>query len=425
MQSGRKKSRDLVVSSLLGLGLSVLPGCGLSAFVKTEPDHVFSTPTPMAIERQAAAEASARAPLASYPDQASMTAGPEAMETPIQQVAWRPASLPATHAPAPRLNAALLPAMETVAASPLADVYPDEYLFDGGDREDTALIGSVAHSGLETEDTVAAWVSSSGQKKKTVANRVAVYAPRFGSVRRLEGLYADTQVHSAVGARDSSSVARLKTGTGLNEHVARTALVGLEFRNRTDGMMAAASSVGSNGRIRLEGATKVDQGIEGRNSSRTSSFVRQDGFVLAEGIRNAGVWSDGRFPMVSAATDSVSQLRDVQKLQQSVGLEDKNLEGVLKLVKLADVGDAQQGEIVQFTIRFENTGDTELRNVVIVDNLTPRLEYVDGSAEIEGDIDGFVTAEPNGEGSVVLKFQISGALPGHAHGEITFEALVR
>jgi hypothetical protein len=34
--------------------------------------------------------------------------------------------------------------METTAPSPLADMYPDEYLFDGGDRSQTAGLHSGA-----------------------------------------------------------------------------------------------------------------------------------------------------------------------------------------------------------------------------------------------------------------------------------------
>jgi hypothetical protein len=60
--------------------------------------------------------------------------------------------------------------------------------------------------------------------------------------------------------------------------------------------------------------------------------------------------------------------------------------------------------------------------VQIVDNLTPRLQYVPDSGSLK---DGTVTVGPNGEGSQILTFTLNQPLKGHASGTITFEAKVR
>ena len=66
-----------------------------------------------------------------------------------------------------------------------------------------------------------------------------------------------------------------------------------------------------------------------------------------------------------------------------------------------------------------------LSDIRIVDNLTPRLAYVEGSASIDEKHPGSVTIDPNGEGSSVLTFTLDDALEAHGTGTITFEATVR
>jgi len=61
--------------------------------------------------------------------------------------------------------------------------------------------------------------------------------------------------------------------------------------------------------------------------------------------------------------------------------------------------------------------------VVIVDNLTPRLEYVDDSATC--DLNGHLVTEDNGEGSLVLKWELDEPLAGRTGGVVTFQARVR
>ncbi len=53
----------------------------------------------------------------------------------------------------------------------------------------------------------------------------------------------------------------------------------------------------------------------------------------------------------------------------------------LRVIKVASTPVARPGDIVDFTIRFDNVGDRTIGNVTIIDNLTPRLEYVPDSAQ--------------------------------------------
>jgi len=90
---------------------------------------------------------------------------------------------------------------------------------------------------------------------------------------------------------------------------------------------------------------------------------------------------------------------------------------------MADRQMAQPGDVVTFTIRFDNIGDLAVHDVVIVDNLTPRLEYVEDSAT--SDRDGRLVEEDNGEGSLVLRWELDDALAGRTGGVVTFKARVR
>ncbi len=62
---------------------------------------------------------------------------------------------------------------------------PQEYLFDGGDRGPTVrLRKDDSLSGLDTEDTVIQYETADGKSDVVSGCRVAIYAPRFASVRK-------------------------------------------------------------------------------------------------------------------------------------------------------------------------------------------------------------------------------------------------
>jgi uncharacterized repeat protein (TIGR01451 family) len=119
------------------------------------------------------------------------------------------------------------------------------------------------------------------------------------------------------------------------------------------------------------------------------------------------------------------------------GVETKHKRiGQLKLLKLGDHETARSDDVIRFTLRFDNVGQRPLTAVRIIDNLSPRLEYVEDSAtlgfsdeteetpaaEARG---GRITVDDNEQGSVVLVFELDEPLPGGVGGVITFQARVR
>lgn len=315
--------------------------------------------------------------------------------------------------------------METIAASPDADLYADEYIFDGGDRALSAAMHT-NRSGLDTEDTVAAFADHTGELRTTASNKVAVYAPRFGSIRTVTGLVADTKVDKAAGAKDNLAAGNLKTGKAAQENVHDTVLYELEKRDRLDGMKASTPPMQARRTENAGQNRKVDEGHEGRAYSSPGAFNRHDSFVLAQQMQNASAWTRDQFPVITAVTTNASEITANFKVQQTIGVKDeRETRGNVHIVKLADRELAQSGDTITFTIRFQNTGDFDVYEVAIVDNLTPRLDYTGGSARIDDNHPGEVTVEPNGEGSSILTFRLDNPLKGHESGTITFEATVR
>lgn len=475
MSSVKSRTVRLMLPGLAGVSLMLSSGCGVIPISHREPDHVFSSAIPQEPEVQ---PSTGSGPVtAHYPDTLSyntmpdptdgvirMTVKPRLIDGNIDNSAIYPASdsdadavaarkqtvnqiqlasfqtnesdaAKSEHGPhfipaEPRLpfNPREVPSncMETIAASPLADMFPDEYVFDGGDRNAPAGYVDGQRSGFDTEDTVAKFKDHTGDARTSPSNRVAVYAPRFGSVRTVTSLLADTKVDKAVGARDAQAVGNIRTGNAAQENVHGTVLSGLESRNRVDGMSAASPPMQARRTDSVEQNRKVDEGHEGRHYSSSGSMQRTEGFVLQQHIQNAIAWTRDDYPVLTASTLSASKIKATLKVQQTVGLEDeRKTKGHIHVVKLADRELAQSGDTITFTIRFQNTGDFDVYDVSIVDNLTPRLDYLAGTAKIDGAHPGEVVIEDNGEGSKILTFNLDNALKGHDHGEITFEARVR
>ena len=483
MMSPNSRAMRLLIPGLAGLGLLLNSGCGVLSRARHQEDHVFSSGLPQKSEVSASREASAVR--AHYPDNIPATGSThydqvQAQYHETQEIADGAAEgvvrMNTAFAPddvavecagiadaacadevsqfqlvsyqieesdpaGTQDRATFIPAeprrevdpceqpsnrMETIAASPFADLYPDEYIFDGGDRNAPAGFVAGQRSGFDSEDTVAKYTDHTGSGRTSPSNRVAVYAPRFGSVRTVQGLQEGTKVDKAVGARDTQGIGNIKTGNAAQENVHDTILSGLESRSRVDGMESSTPAMQARRADSPEQNRKIDEGHEGRHYSSSNSMQRHEGFVLQQQIQNAMAWTRDQYPVLTASTTNASLIKATFKVQQTVGVEDeRKTKGNIHVVKLADHEMAQSGDTITFTIRFENTGDFDVYDVSIVDNLTPRLDYVAGTAKIDGEHPGEVIVEDNGEGSSILTFNLDRELKGHDRGEITFEARVR
>jgi uncharacterized repeat protein (TIGR01451 family) len=332
-----------------------------------------------------------------------------------------------------RVNAE--PRLPEIAGNPAIDespaaaakLYPDEYLFDGGDRDYPIHYNDYKMEGLETEDAAIEYRDDKGARRVRPTNRVAIYSPRFAAVT------ATSQPVEDVGGGRPTQTIVTQSGVG---YVNRE---GTFAQHQRDSMERFVTRVRGSG-LKSEIATDaVDQpsAIQGHVHTTTPladfAFVRTglmkqaDEPRLAESIQSAVTWTRDQYPVIQAQEESVGELRSRFKEQELVGVETRYKKG-LRIVKLADKGIAQPGDIVTFTIRFDNLGLREVRDVVIVDNLTPRLEYVDdsGTLTVNGlSVNGRLETEDNGEGSLILRWVLDEPLAPRSGGVATFQARVR
>jgi len=92
-------------------------------------------------------------------------------------------------------------------------------------------------------------------------------------------------------------------------------------------------------------------------------------------------------------------------------------------MKVADKETANPGEIVEFTLRFENAGNETLQNVIVLDSLTGRLEFLPDSAKSSVPASFYV--EPNEAGSMILRWELSQPLNPREFGVVVFQCHVR
>ena len=305
-----------------------------------------------------------------------------------------------------------------------ADLYPDEYIVDGGDRELPLHYGTFHRLGLDTEDTLAEYVDDTGERHVKATNRVAIYSPRFGSVRTVNSISSGTSVIHLARASESTRTAGLSNRDVPMHHEKLESSSGVQMRSRASGLATERRTADVSRTLVLAGHTKLLNAYEDISLVRTGQFERTDEARLANGIAAALNWTRDEFPVIAATTDASLEIYSSFKAEELVGISiEHKRKGDLRIVKLADKAVALPGEIITFTIRFDNLGDRELRDVRIVDNLTPRLEFLEETAS--ADRPGQVTMQDNEEGSLVLQFELDEPLPGNTGGVISFQARVK
>ena len=306
----------------------------------------------------------------------------------------------------------------------LPNRYPDEYLFDGGDRGMPLHYGPFHQFGVETEDTIAEYTDHTGRRHVLPTNRVAIYAPRFAAIRSVSSPNTGTSVRRVAICDELDRGLHVRSRATPTYHNQNRASEDVRMRSRVSGLEDQVSRLGVRQASAVSGHVKLINLGETRTSSRHDRLEQTTGAVQAEGVQAALVWSRRQYPVVAASLSASQDVYASFKPEEYVGLEDEHkTTGRLKIVKSADKRVAASGDEILFTIRYENLGDRELLHVRVVDNLTPRLEFVENSAT--SDRPGGIVVEDNEEGSLVLRFQLDDPLPGHTGGVITFKTRVR
>lgn len=323
-----------------------------------------------------------------------------------------------------RVGNVVEPVSEIIAPSESVHEYPDEYLFDGGDRGTPVHYEGNQRSGLNTEDTIGEYVDHTGERHTRMSNRVAIYAPRFSAVRTVSGTEEGNHVNRASGAHRTQGGSNIANRTGLHIHTDSDSPGGLRVRSRPSGLNGDNRDTHISRVFRRRVHVKLLNAFEDRQFAQRAVFERTNSAWLSAGLDAAKAWAGDRSASISGSTSGAVEVKAEIKPQETVGIDDgKRTKGTLRIMKIADREVAVPGDEITFTIRYDNLGDHDLYEVVIVDNLTPRLQFVDDSDTSTHP--GELVIESNGHGSDILRFIIDGALEGHSGGVLQFKTTVQ
>ncbi|MBP5621354.1 MAG: DUF11 domain-containing protein [Thermoguttaceae bacterium] len=293
----------------------------------------------------------------------------------------------------------------------------DEYVVDGGDSKGKI----VAHDdwlveNLDPEDAAAHFDTVDGRILTEPANRVFLYSPRFGAVRQIvtpiEGDHRDsvnttTSVEGVVEQTDSvkidvrSQEEKLLSATGSQE------IAGAESA------LAPTTAIGRIGVIEADGLLRMHQML---TSDSIDSLGTEDSALIMDGAIAAQGWS-GRQGL-AVATDQTNVFSNVYVDGPATvyAIKDGTTTSKLRVVKIANKDAARPGEFVEFTLRFENIGDEPIGNVTILDNLSARLRYVDGTAK--SSVPAEFLADLSESGSLILRWEITDPLQPKEFGVV-------
>jgi uncharacterized repeat protein (TIGR01451 family) len=320
-----------------------------------------------------------------------------------------------------------LPYTPTGAWSPPGVRQPwpeDEYVRDGGDEGlPTGVTKDRGVLGLEMEDTVACYRTSDGRTVVEPSNEVYIYTPRFGAVRQVVGLVANEERQRLGGVYvpeklDAPTTVQLVTDTKQHvqpgDEIASRPPVAMLSKQKRD---VLSTNIGPRS---FQGSY---QAYENLSIVRMGAFDMTEKALLARGSTAAIAWSHTQ--AVQIILDRQSAMAEVKYDAAESIYTVKNPEGKpkLRLVKVASTPFAKPGDIVDFTLRFDNIGNQPIENVTILDSLNTRLEYVPDSAQCS--VEAKFSTQANEGDSVVLRCELAKTLDTNKGGVLRFRCRVR
>ena len=280
------------------------------------------------------------------------------------------------------LKAPLAPPTHPHYACPLFDpllgprVSNAECIRDGGDRGDYLGIGRFGKVGGLDPTDVGVEYTMKGQRRVTTSNVVCICSPRF-MIQRSELTPGGVYVPVAVSPLSAPS-----GPAGVHEVRGPMAQVGRE------------KPVGVEGKV------------------RTMGYVGRVGTAFFIGTQQ---------PSVVGVVERLSVVGVVVEPEELTAYP--NLCPLTVTKEVDPKGPVAAGEVVTITIRYANTGNKAISDIVVNDSLSGRLEYVPGSQQTDRAAN--FSAAPNEAGSVLLRWEIPGTILPGQKGVVKFRAKVR
>lgn len=299
-----------------------------------------------------------------------------------------------------------------------------EYVVTGGDskgemysREDWSV------ENLDKEDSVAHFDTVDGRILAEPTNRLFLYSPRFGAARQVVGPISG---ESRVMLESANATTQAVQKEGVQAVDARTAETKPLGASQNAGVASAESlaapTIGTS-RVMLMEADAQLRLHALLTSATVDDLATNDASLMLQGALAAQGWSGEQ--KVAVALDTVNAFSNtyLEGAGTIYSVKDDTKTSKLRVIKIANKDAARPGELVEFTLRFENIGDEPIGNVTILDNLSARLAYVDNTAK--SSVPAEFLAELNEQGSLNLRWEITEPLEPKEFGVVRFICKVR
>ncbi len=256
-------------------------------------------------------------------------------------------------------------------------IHPAEYIsvYDGGD---SALPAGIDRNGklrgVDPSDTVAEYVDGCGRRRVALSNRVALCIPRFILLK------VESTPYVRATARGAEAALALK---GLDTFMRRQELV--------------------------EASTKLQLEV-----ARTR--VKASSLLLTYATTVAGSVQGSQVKATVVGPETVDSIKTLMRPEEC--------DLPLLIIKWPDRMGAVIGDVLTFYLKYTNQNKQHpINDVVVVDNLAPRFEYVPGTAKT--DRDATFTFQPNQAGSSLLRWEFTSPLLAGESGLISFQVRIR
>ena len=299
---------------------------------------------------------------------------------------------------------------------------PQEYIYDGGDRDPPVrLREDLSQVGLDPEDTVIQYTTKTGVTEVQAGCRVAIYAPRFGSVRKRTGV-----LESELALRPQT--ADVPAGPGMIKEKLPPIQVSAPLKANTKDTVRVVEAFLDRQRpmpaelvLPMGEISDAFKPYEDLDIIRNGNVKNTDPAKLAIAAAAARIWSNIDALMVLIDGQEAAVIVDQKQAREFTLYEYKGAR--VRICKVASEQIANPGDIVSFTIRYDNIGEQPVSNLVVTDSLAPRLEYIESSQQ--SSIEARFSTSPNDAGSSVLRWEIDKELKPGEGGFVRFDAKVR
>ncbi|QGJ69593.1 DUF11 domain-containing protein [Planctomycetales bacterium 10988] len=257
----------------------------------------------------------------------------------------------------------------------------DEYIYDGGDIGPPVGVNRADEvDGLDIEDTVAHFETEDGELVVQPSNRVTIYAPRFAAVRTVSGVGLNEQIINPVGTRESLPTLAMQDDQEVLSRQANVPLGRQVTRVSPQAYLGDRWAGIATKYLAAVGFDNSFKAHENYSLIRYGIFEQSEEPFLAQSIDAAVTWESTEAAVVLIDEEKAAEVATDEQAQETYVVYECGI-SKLRLVKVASKNATNPGEFVDFTLRFDNIGDKTINNVVIMDNLSPRLAYVPESSQ--------------------------------------------